>query len=215
MGASVGVGGLIVGTSMLVVLALAVNAIDLRMETSLETIESASEPLPAFTIDNADLALGAILNLQIDDGGTGYVDGTLSATGGGGSGFSGTFTVDTNGTIIDAVITNRGDYSSDPTIVIDGPQPTGVNASISITGRITVVYANITNTGPVVVPTDEVWLFLDGNNAVNLANIGPILDSDNIYPSDTVGIQWRNIPSNVYETIAMSTNGFNTARAVV
>jgi hypothetical protein len=200
---------------MLVVLALAVNAIDLRMETSLETIESASEPLPAFTIDNADLALGAILNLQIDDGGTGYVDGTLSATGGGGSGFSGTFTVDTNGTIIDAVITNRGDYSSDPTIVIDGPQPTGVNASISITGRITVVYANITNTGPVVVPIDEVWLFLDGNIAENLANIGPIADSDNIYPSDTVGIQWRNIPSNVYGTIAMSTNGFNTARAVV
>jgi len=215
MGASVGVGGLIVGTSMLVVLALAVNAIDLRMETSLETIESANEPLPAFTIDNADLALGAILNLQIDDGGTGYVDGTLSATGGGGSGFSGTFTVDANGTIIDAVITNRGDYSSDPTIVIDGPQPTGVNASISITGRITVVYANITNTGPAIVPIDEVWLFLDGNIAENLANIGPIADSDNIYPSDTVGIQWRNIPSNVYETIAMSTNGFNTARAVV
>ena len=99
--------------------------------------------------------------------------------------------------------------------VIDGPQPTGVNASISITGRITVVYANITNTGPVVVPVDEVWLFLDGNNAENLANISPIVDSDNIYPSDTVGIQWRNIPSNVYETIAMSTNGFNTARAVV
>jgi len=215
MGASVGVGGLIVGTSMLVVLALAVNAIDLRMETSLETIESANEPLPAFTIDNADLALGAILNLQIDDGGTGYVDGTLSATGGGGSGFFGTFTVDANGTIIDAVITNRGDYSSDPTIVIDGPQPTGVNASISITGRITVVYANITNTGPAIVPIDEVWLFLDGNIAENLANIGPIADSDNIYPSDTVGIQWRNIPSNVYETIAMSTNGFNTARAVV
>ena len=215
MGASVGVGGLIVGTSMLVVLALAVNAIDLRMETSLETIESANEPLPAFTIDNADLALGAILNLQIDDGGTGYVDGTLSATGGGGSGFFGTFTVDANGTIIDAVITNRGDYSSDPTIVIDGPQPTGVNASISITGRITVVYANITNTGPAIVPIDEVWLFLDGNIAENLANIGPIADSDNIYPSDTVGIEWRNIPSNVYETIAMSTNGFNTARAVV
>jgi len=33
MGASVGVGGLIVGTSMLVVLALAVNAIDLRLES--------------------------------------------------------------------------------------------------------------------------------------------------------------------------------------
>ncbi|HII37817.1 MAG TPA: hypothetical protein HA354_04915, partial [Candidatus Poseidoniaceae archaeon] len=46
MGASVGIGGLIVGTSMLVVLALAVNAIDLRLESSLETIESANEPIP-------------------------------------------------------------------------------------------------------------------------------------------------------------------------
>ena len=59
MGASVGVGGLIVGTSMLVVLALAVNAIDLRLESSLETIESANEPLPTFSIDNADIALGS------------------------------------------------------------------------------------------------------------------------------------------------------------
>ena len=42
MGASVGIGGLIVGTSMLVVLALAVNAIDLRLESSLETIDSVS-----------------------------------------------------------------------------------------------------------------------------------------------------------------------------
>ena len=73
MGASVGVGGLIVGTSMLVVLALAVNAIDLRLESSLETIESANEPIPAFTIDNADLALGAVMIIQIDDGVTGYI----------------------------------------------------------------------------------------------------------------------------------------------
>ena len=60
MGASVGVGGLIVGTSMLVVLALAVNAVDLRLESSLETIESANEPSPIFVIDNADIALGAV-----------------------------------------------------------------------------------------------------------------------------------------------------------
>ena len=214
MGASVGVGGLIVGTSMLVVLALAVNAIDLRLESSLETIDSANEPIPQFTIDNADLALGAILDLKIDNPGSGYVDGTLSAANATGSGFSGTFTVDANGAIISAEITSRGDYSSDPDIVIDGPQPTGVNGSISITGRVTVVYANITNTGSVVIPVDEIWLFLDGNIARNLGNLGPIADSDNIYPSDTIGVQWRNIPTNVYQTIAISTNGFNTARAI-
>ena len=214
MGASVGVGGLIVGTSMLVVLALAVNAIDLRLESSLETIDSANEPIPQFTIDNADLALGAILDLQIDSAGTGYVDGTLSAANATGSGFTGTFTVDANGAIISAEITSRGDYSSDPDIVIDGPQPSGVGGSISITSRVTVVYANITNTGSVVTPVDEVWLFLDGSIARNLGNLGPIADSDNIYPGDTIGVQWRNIPTNVYETIAISTNGFNTARAI-
>ena len=74
MGASVGIGGLIVGTSMLVVLALAVNAVDLRLESSLETIESANELSPTFTIDNADIALGAVTSLQLDDPGTGYVN---------------------------------------------------------------------------------------------------------------------------------------------
>ena len=117
MGASVGVGGLIVGTSMLVVLALAVNAIDLRMETSLETIESASEPPSSFTIDNADIALGAVTTLQIDNAGTGYSDGTLSTLEPGD--FAGTYTVNSSGAIISWSITNHGDYSSDPTIVID------------------------------------------------------------------------------------------------
>ena len=211
MGASVGVGGLIVGTSMLVVLALAVNAIDPRLESSLETIDSANEPIPQFTIDNADLALGAILDLQIDSAGTGYVDGTLSAANATGSGFTGTFTVDANGAIISAEITSRGDYSSDPDIVIDGPQPSGVGGSISITSRVTVVYANITSTGSVVTPVDEVWLFLDGSIARNLGNLAPTADSDNIYPGDTSAAA---IPTNVYETIAISTNGFNTARAI-
>ena len=122
MGASVGIGGLIVGTSMLVVLALAVNAIDLRLESSLETIDSANEPVPSFTIDNADIATGAITSLQIDNPGSGYVNGTISAIGGTGSGFTGTFTVNSSGAIVSWSITSHGDYSSNPIIVIDGPQ---------------------------------------------------------------------------------------------
>ena len=44
MGASVGIGGLIVGTSMMVVFALAVNVIDIRVDSSLDTLDSANEP---------------------------------------------------------------------------------------------------------------------------------------------------------------------------
>jgi len=215
MGASVGIGGLIVGTSMLVVLALAVNAVDLRLESSLETIESANELSPTFTIDNADIALGAVTALQLDDPGTGYVNGTLSATGGGGSGFSGTFTVNNSGAIMSWSITNHGDYSSDPTIVIDGPQPGGVNGSFSVVARTTVVDVTITNTGSVIVPVNEVWMFLDGENARNLAKLAPITDSETIFPGDTVEVIWRGHANKVFEVAALSCNGFNTARVLV
>ena len=215
MGASVGIGGLIVGTSMLVVLALAVNAVDLRLESSLETIESANELSPTFTIDNADIALGAVTALNLDDPGTGYVNGTLSATGGGGSGFSGTFTVNNSGAIISWSITNHGDYSSDPTIVIDGPQPGGVNGSFSVVARTTVVDVTITNTGSVIVPVNEVWMFLDGENARNLAKLAPITDSETFFPGDTVEVIWRGHANKVFEVAALSCNGFNTARVLV
>ena len=215
MGASVGIGGLIVGTSMLVVLALAVNAVDLRLESSLETIESANELSPTFTIDNADIALGAVTALQLDDPGTGYVNGTLSATGGGGSGFSGTFTVNNSGAIMSWSITNHGDYSSDPTIVIDGPQPGGVNGSFSVVARTTVVDVTITNTGSVIVPVNEVWMFLDGENARNLAKLAPITDSETFFPGDTVEVIWRGHANKVFEVAALSCNGFNTARVLV
>ena len=215
MGASVGIGGLIVGTSMLVVLALAVNAVDLRLESSLETIESANEPLPIFTIDNADIALGAITSLQVDDPGTGYVNGTLSAIGGSGSGFSGTFTVNNTGAIINWSITNHGDYSSVPVIVIDGPQPSGVNGSLSVVSQSTVVDVSITNTGSVIVPVNEVWMFLDGENARNLGKLSPEVDSETIFPGDTVEVVWRGHGNSVFETLAISCGGFNTARALV
>ena len=215
MGASVGIGGLIVGTSMLVVLALAVNAVDLRLESSLETIESANELSPTFTIDDADIALGAVTALNLDDPGTGYVNGTLSATGGGGSGFSGTFTVNNSGAIMSWSITNHGDYSSDPTIVIDGPQPGGANGSFSVGARTTVVDVTITNTGSVIVPVNEVWMFLDGENARNLGKLAPITDSQTIFPGDTVEVIWRGHANKVFEVAALSCNGFNTARALV
>ena len=61
---------------------------------------------------------GAIKALTIVTAGTGYSAGSLSATGGGGSGFAGTYTV-SGGAIATTTITNYGTgYTTAPTIVI-------------------------------------------------------------------------------------------------
>jgi hypothetical protein len=61
---------------------------------------------------------GRIASIEIAAAGTGYAAGTLSATGGGGSGFAGTYTVN-GGVIENTVITVTGSgYTSAPTIVI-------------------------------------------------------------------------------------------------
>ncbi|MDG1549968.1 MAG: hypothetical protein P8Q94_07965 [Candidatus Poseidoniaceae archaeon] len=213
MGASVGVGGLIVGTSMLVVLALAVNAIDLRMETSLETIESASEPSSSFTIDNADIALGAVTTLQIDNAGEGYADGTLSALEGGD--FAGSYTVNSSGAIISWSITNHGDYSSDPTIVIDVVPPGASNGTLSVVSRSTVIDVSFTNTGTTIVPVDEVWLFLDGNTPTKLSVLAPSVDSDYIYSGDLVTLEWRGLGSTSFDNLAITVDGYSVTRALI
>ena len=53
MSGSVGVGGLIIGISMLVIFSMAYQAISLQIESGVDRIEDADEPLPAFTIDGA------------------------------------------------------------------------------------------------------------------------------------------------------------------
>ena len=55
MGASVGIGGLIVGVSMLVVFSMAYQSIALQIDSGLDRIENADEPLPTFTMDDAEL----------------------------------------------------------------------------------------------------------------------------------------------------------------
>ena len=61
MGASVGVGALVVGTSLLLIFALAVQTLDNRLDTSLEIIDDAGDPLPSFQIEDATLWEGACL----------------------------------------------------------------------------------------------------------------------------------------------------------
>jgi len=217
MGASVGVGALVVGTSLLLVFALAVQSLDNRLDTSLEIIDDAGDPLPSFQIDDATLWEGAVLSISVNSNGSGYVNGTLIATGTG-SGFSGTFTVDAAGGIDTVTITNRGNYSSPPTITIDasGQSPTSTATLSSTTGNH--IYANLTNTGTVTLPHREVWLFLDGGTSQTPTNLGsaytPSINSTNWYPGETIPLDWSENGPSSYTRISMTAGGLTAAHAL-
>ena len=80
-----------------------------------------------------------VIHVSVVAGGTGYSAGTLSATGGGGSGFAANYTV-TGGVIDTAVeITNTGSgYTSIPTIVISDPG----NGDADVVCEIGVLFVN-------------------------------------------------------------------------
>ncbi|MDP6333914.1 MAG: hypothetical protein QF479_04685 [Candidatus Poseidoniaceae archaeon] len=212
MGASVGVGGLIVGTSLMVVFALAITTLDVRMDSSLDALDSANEPLPSFIIDDATMWEGAVVSLTIVDSGAGYTAGTLSTAVAGG--FTATFSVNSTGGIVNPVtITSHGNYSSPPTIQIDGPQP-GVTSPATITASLgTVIHTNVTNDGPVTLSHDDVWFFVDGTNARSMNTLVPG-PSSNWYSGETVKVEWRGFSSSSFTTMAVSSHGHNLARAL-
>ncbi|MEJ6530935.1 MAG: hypothetical protein QNL81_05075, partial [Euryarchaeota archaeon] len=65
MGASVGIGGLIIGMTMTVVFSMVVASFDAKVDSSLQSIDSANEALPVYTIDDATLWEGAVVDVQI------------------------------------------------------------------------------------------------------------------------------------------------------
>lgn len=209
MGASVGIGALIVGTSLMLVFALAVQSLDSRMETSLELIDDAGEPIPSFQIDDATLWEGAVLTVAITTNGSGYQNGTLVEQSGSG-GFLGTFTVDAVGGIETVTITNRGNYSSPPTIIVDTTgQPftsTGATFSSDIGNFI---YSNLTNTGPVTITNREAWLFLDGGTSEEPTNLGSVTSgiATHWYPGETIQIEWAEDGATSYERISLTSMG--------
>jgi len=209
MGASVGIGALIVGTSLMLVFALAVQSLDNRMETSLEIIDDAGEPIPSFQIDDATLWEGAVLTVAITTNGSGYQDGTLVEQSGSG-GFSGTFTVDAAGGIETVTITNRGNYSSPPTIIVDitGQPLTSTGATFSSDiGNF--IYSNLTNTGPVTIKNREAWLFLDGGISEEPTNLGSVTSgiTTHWYPGETIQIEWAEDGATSYERISLTSMG--------
>jgi hypothetical protein len=213
MGASVGIGGLIIGTTMLVVFSMVVASIDAKVDTSLQTIDSATEALPVFTIDDATLWEGAVVDVQIGSGGSGYVNGTLvSSTGNGG--FAGTFTVNVaTGAITAVAITSHGNYSSAPTIVVQGQTPTSSASFVVSIGNF--IHSNVTNTGSYITPLREAWLFSDGANPTNLGTVFRTgTNNPHWYSGETLHIQWDESGTLPVERFALSVRGVNMASSL-
>lgn len=209
MGASVGIGGLVIGISMLVVFSMAYQSIALQVESGLDRIDEAEQPLPTFTIADATIWEGAVVDLDIVSGGSGYTaGGTLQASSGSG-GFLGTYTVDGSGTITSVAITSHGNYSSSPTIVVvGGGSPTSTASFDAWLGNT--IHANLTNTGSTIVPHSNVWIFSNGVNPEPLSNIySSSINSTNWYSGETLGFEWSNVSGNGLSRLSVTAGAFN------
>jgi hypothetical protein len=195
MAGSVGIGGLIIGVSLLVVFSMAVQTMGYQVESLMDSIEAVAEPLPSFTVDSSDIWLFALEDITITDGGTDYVNGTLVASSC--TGFSASFTVDSNG-VIDAVsITSTGDcLTSTPVISFGIPAQTPTLSATLTPVMKTYVFAVLTNDGTVTLPTEDVWLFLDGANPQTLSVSNPVgLSSGYWYSGETLDLRWELTPT--------------------
>ena len=187
MGASVGIGGLIIGVSMLVVFSMAYQSIALQIDSGIDRIDDAEEPIPSFSIDDLDVDDGAVVTVTINSGGSGYNAGSLKSSTGNG-GFEGTFGVDGTGAINTVVITSHGDYVTFPGFDIDcAPACPGASGATLSATLGDAVYANFTNTGSTTVPHDRMWLFFDGQDAAQFSTLyTPPTPTTNWYSGETL-----------------------------
>ena len=222
---SVAVGALVVGTSMLVVFAVAMATLNSQVESGLSELESAAEPLPSFTIDDAtnigNLTRGAVVDYTIITPGTGYTDAVdpeveINASFGS---FSGEI-VTTGGIVTDVIISNYGSeylYAESSTYSIELVTPQGGSSGtldISVTlGNI--VHTNITNDGSVDLDTDRTWLFTDGLDIRNLSDQLQGLLPDTIFPGETLHYYYYTGDIDVVSQIAVTTTGVTKVKRVL
>ncbi|HIH53538.1 MAG TPA: hypothetical protein HA286_04585 [Candidatus Poseidoniaceae archaeon] len=201
MGASTGIGGLIVGMAMLAVFVIFVGTLDARLATHLSVTEP-GDPPPEVSFVDANVDVSGLADIGITTAGSGYqvgdevLDGTTVV---------GTVTeVDGSGGLLDLSVSMEGnrDFTSSPTLTISsvGGSSGAVSAVLG-----SVVHANVTNVGSTVLPLDEVWTFLDGENVERLPDLvvaEPI--GTNLYSGETMWVMWLEGSSTSWERLALS-----------
>ena len=210
---SVAAGALVVGTSLLVVFALATQALDYQLESSLKELENSNEPPPSMRFTKVQNIEEAVVEITVTDDGDTIVcagvcelrlgtGGTLPPVGD----FTATFTLQGVDNEVDTVtITNHGSYLDDATLTLDLYVSNVMSVAISPTFTFavqTLVYADVTNIGVTNIDTSEAWVTIDGDNIFQFDDLlafedGPanqltINSTDNfptMYPGEVFTIQ--------------------------
>lgn len=167
---SVAVGAMVIGTSMLVVFALAITSLENQVDESIAQIEASAQPVPDFTIDDASDIVGAVVDYTINNAGSGYSAGQVEV-----NGSTGTFLADlviSGGVVTGLEILDHGSsYLNSPTTYYLEVTAANTGINLNITATIgTLVYTNITNTGTTSIDTDNIWLFTNGGDPITFSD---------------------------------------------
>ena len=211
---SVAVGAMVVGTSLLVVFALAMATLEAQVDDSIAQIEASAEPVAQFTIENANNVEGAVVSYTINNGGANYSAGQVEVNDSAGS-----FLADlviSGGTVTGLNILNHGSsylYTSSYFLEVTGPN-TGTNLNISATlGNL--VYLNVTNEGSTDFNTDFSWLFTDGGSPINLSNGHEGYQPTIIFPGETFQFYYDSGAQSTVTRLAVTIDGQTKAARVL
>jgi len=203
-----------VGTSMLVVFALAMATLEQQVDNSLAELEHAAEPVPGFTIDDATNVEGAVVSFTINNGGTSYTAGQVEVNGSAGS-FLADLVV-TLGVVTGLDIIDHGSsylYTSTYYLVLTG---TNTGSSLNLTATLgNIVYTNITNTGSVDIDTEHSWVISDGSNPHNLSDDFQGYLPETIFPGETYTHHYYSDSQSTVGRIAVSNDGVTKVTPVV
>ena len=235
---SVAAGALVVGTSLLVVFALATQALDYQLESSLNELEKSNEPSPNMRFTKVQNIEEAVTEITVDDDGKDIVcTGVCQLRlGSGGSppsvgDFAATFTLQGGDSEVGTVtITNHGSYLYTTTSTLSlyvsnlnsfTDQPIFTFAVESI------IYANVANIGVTNIDTSESWITIDGENIFQFDDLlsfadGPsnqltINSTDDfpiMYPGEVFTMQHLTGGSVAKERITLVSDGVIAASAI-
>ena len=215
---SVAVGAMVVGTSMLVVFALAMATLEAQVDESIAQIEATAEPVSIFTIEDATNVEGAVVSYTINNPGTGYSSTPGNSTLVEVNDSFGTFSANlviSSGTVTGLTVLNHGSsylYASTYYLEVAGSQ-NGTNLNITATlGNL--VYLNVTNDGSKDVKTDFAWLFTDGGAPINLSSSHDGYSPDTIFPGETLEFYYHSGAQVAVSRIAITIDGVTTSSSV-
>ena len=211
---SVAVGAMVVGTSLLVVFALAMATLESQVDDSIAQIEATAEPVAQFTIEDTTNVEGAVVGFTINNGGTNYSAGQVEV-----NGSQGSFLADlviSGGTVTGLNILDHGSsylYTSSYFLEVTGPN-TGTNLNISATlGNL--VYLNLTNDGSTDFSTDLAWLFTDGGSPINLSDGHEGYQPTIIFPGETFQFHYDSGAQSTVTRLAVTIDGQTKAARVL